>query len=326
MKIVRAETGAVVAAILLSVGMANDAAAQKWPDRTVRIVAPFAPGGGTDVFARILAQRLTEVYGQQFIVENRPGAGSTMGTEFAARSPADGYTFLMASASFSFNPGLYPKLRYDSLKDFVAVSQVVKVPHVIVVLPSFPAKTLQDLVKIARAKPGEVLYASSGPGSAMHLAGALFGVVTKTQLTHVPYKGGPAAATAVMSGEAMTAFNTIETVISLIRAKRLRVLAVSTRERSPALPDVPTAMEAGIKDYEAIGWFGLLAPAGTPPAIVEQLSAEIARMMATAAMRERAAQEGATSVGNTPAQFDRFVRDEIAKWTPIIQQAGIKLE
>lgn len=326
MKIVHAVTGAVIAAILLAVGMANDATAQKWPDRTVRIVAPFAPGGGTDVFARILAQRLTEVYGQQFIVENRPGAGSTMGTEFAARSPADGYTFLMASASFSFNPGLYPKLRYDSLKDFVGVSQVVKVPHVIVVLPSFPAKTLQDLVKIARAKPGEVLYASSGPGSAMHLAGALFGVVTKTQLTHVPYKGGPAAATAVMSGEAMTAFNTIETVISLIRAKRLRVLAVSTRERSPVLPDVPTAMEAGIKDYEAIGWFGLLAPAGTPPAIVEQLSAEIARMMATAAMRERAAQEGATPVGNTPVQFDRFVRDEIAKWTPIIQQAGIKLE
>ncbi len=316
----------VAAAVLLSVAVANDAAAQKWPNRTVRIVAPFAPGGGTDLFARILAQRFTEVYGQQFIVENRPGAGSTMGTEFVARSPADGYTYLMASASFSFNPGLYPKLRYDSVKDFVAVSQVVTVPHVIVVLPSFPAKNLQDLVRIARARPGEVLYASSGPGSAMHLAGALFGVVTKTQLTHVPYKGGPAAATAVMSGEAMTAFNTIETVLPLIHAKRLRVLAVSTRERSPALPDVPTAMEAGVKDYEAIGWFGLLAPAGTPPAIVEQLSAEIAKMMATPAMRERAAQEGATPVGNTPAQFDRFVRDELAKWTRIIQQAGIRLE
>ena len=324
MIIVRAVTGAVLAAILLAV--ADNAAAQKWPDRTVRIVTPFAPGGGTDVFARILAQRLTEVYGQQFIVDNRPGAGSTMGTEFVARSPADGYTFLMTSASFSFNPGLYPKLRYDSQNDFVAVSQVVKVPHVIVVLPSFPAKTLQDLVKIARARPGDVLYASSGPGSAMHLAGALFGVVTNTQLTHVPYKGGPASATAVMSGEATTAFNTIETVISLIRAGRLRVLAVSTRERSPALPDVPTALEAGIKDYEVIGWFGLLAPAGTPPAIVQQLSAEIARMMATAAMRERAAQEGATTVGNTPAQFDRFVRDELAKWTRVIQQAGIKLE
>ena len=304
----------------------NNAAAQKWPEKPVRIVTPFAPGGGTDVFARILAQRLTEVYSQQFIVDNRPGAGSTTGTEFVAKSPPDGHTLLMTSSSFTFNPGLYPKLRYDSLKDFIAVSQLVKVPHVIVVLPSFPAKTLQDLVRLARAKPGEVFYASSGPGSAMHLAGALFAIQTKTQLTHIPYKGGPAAATAVMSGEAMTAFNTIETVLPLIHAKWLRVLAVSTRERSPAIPEVPTAMEAGFKDYEAIGWFGLLAPAGTPPAVIDTLSGEIARFMATPAARERAAQDGATPVGNKPAEFDRFLRSEIAKWTPIIQQAGIKID
>ena len=271
---VRAAGGVVVAAAALGMVAIPEAAAQKWPDRTVRIVVPFTPGGGTDVFARIIAHRLTEVLGQQFIVDNRPGAGSTIGTEIVAKSPPDGYTLLMTSASFSFNPGLYPKLRYDSIKDFTPVSQVVRVPHVIVVLPSFPAKSLPDLVRIARAKPGEVLYASAGPGSAMHLAGALFAVVTKTQLTHVPYKGGPATATAVMSGEATTAFNTLETVLPLIRGNRLRPLAVSTRERAPALPDVPTAMEAGIKDYEAIGWFGLLAPAGTPSAIVEQLSSE----------------------------------------------------
>ncbi len=323
---IRALTGAAVAAITLAVAVANDAAAQKWPDRPVRIVAPFAPGGGTDVFARILAQRLSEVLGQQFIVDNRPGAGSTIGTEFVARAAADGYTLLMTSASFSFNPGLYPKLRYDSIKDFTPVSLVVRVPHVIVVLPSLPVKTLPDLVKIARARPGEVLYASAGPGSAMHLAGALFGVVTKTQITHVPYKGGPATATAVMSGEATTAFNTIETVLPLIRGKRLRPLAVSTRERAPALPDVPTAMEAGFRDYEVVGWFGLMAPAGTLPAIVEQLSSEVAKAMSTPAMRERAAQEGATPVGSTPAQFERFVRDEIAKWTRIINEAGIKLD
>src|SRR5688572_30767152 len=155
------------------------ASAQKWPEKTVRIVTPFAPGGGTDVFARFLAQRLAETYGQQFIVENRPGAGSTLGTEHVAKSPPDGYTLLMTSASFSFNPGLYPKLRYDSVRDFVAVSQVVRVPHVIVVLPSFPAKNLQEFVKLARERPGDVFYASSGAGSAMHLAGALFGIVTK---------------------------------------------------------------------------------------------------------------------------------------------------
>lgn len=304
----------------------NDAAAQKYPEKTVRIVTPFAPGGGTDIFARILAQRLTEVYGQQFIVENRPGAGSTIGTEYVAKAPPDGYTLLMTSASFSFNPGLYPKLRFDPIKDFTAVSQVARVPHVIVVLPSLPVKNLQDFVKLARGRPAEVLYASAGAGSAMHLAGALFGMVTQTQLTHVPYKGGAATVTAVLGGEATTAFNTLETVIAQIRAKRLRPLAVSTRERAPAIPEVPTAMEAGVKDYEAIGWFGLLAPTGTPPALITQLSGEVGKAMALPAIRDRALQDGATPVGNTPAEFDRFVRAEIAKWTKIIQQAGVKLD
>jgi len=317
---------ALMLAAMLALLGAQEAAAQKWPDKAVRIVTPFAPGGGTDVFARLLAQRFSEVFGQQFIVDNRPGAGSTTGTEFVARSPADGHTLLMTSASFTFNPGLYPKLRYDSLKDFAPVSQVVRVPHVVLVLPSLPVKNLQDLVRIAKAKPGEVFYASSGPGSALHLAGALFAIQTNTQLTHVPYKGGPAAATAVMSGEATVSFSTIETVLSLIQAKRLRPLAVSTRERTPALPDVPTVMEAGYKDYEVIGWFGLLAPGGTPPAVVDALSTEISRMMTTPAIRDRAAQEGATPVGNKPAEFERFLRSEIAKWTPIIQKTGIKVD
>jgi tripartite-type tricarboxylate transporter receptor subunit TctC len=306
--------------------IAQDTAAQKWPEKPVRIVTPFAPGGGTDVFARILAQRLSEVLPQQFFVENRPGAGSTIGTEFVAKSAPDGSTFLMTSASFSFNPGLYPKLRYDSIKDFAPVSQVVRVPHVIVVLPSFPAKNLQEFVKLARGQPGQVLYASSGPGSAMHLAGALFGIVTKTNLTHVPYKGGAATVTAVLSGEATTAFNTLETVIGQLRSKRLRPLAVSTRERAAAIPDVPTAAEAGFPQYEAIGWFGLLAPAGTSATIVQQLSGEVAKAMATPALRERALQEGATPIGSTPAEFQKFLHAEIDKWTRIIQQAGIKID
>jgi tripartite-type tricarboxylate transporter receptor subunit TctC len=322
----RALAGAALAGALLGVAGVDDAAAQKWPEKTVHIVTPFAPGGGTDIFARMLAQHFSETLGQTFIVENRPGAGSTLGTEHVARSPADGYTFLMTSASFSFSPGLYPKLRYDSIKDFVRVSQVVQVPHVIVVLPSFPAKDLQAFVKLARARPGEVLYASAGAGSAMHLAGALFASVTRTQLIHVPYKGGGATTAAVLGGEATTAFNTLETVLTLIRANRLRALAVSTRERAPALPGVPTASEAGFKDYEAIGWFGLMATAGTPPAIVEQLSAEVARAMATPTLRERTLEQGATPVASKPAEFERFVRDEVAKWTRIIQEAGIKLD
>jgi tripartite-type tricarboxylate transporter receptor subunit TctC len=314
------------AAFLCAFTLACDVAAQKYPEKPVRIVTPFAPGGGTDIFARILAQRFSETTGQQFIVENRPGAGSTLGTEHVAKAPPDGYTLLMTSASFAYSPGLYPKLRYDAVKDFARVSQVVQVPHVIVVIPSLPVKDLQGFVNLARSRPGEVLYASAGAGSAMHLAGELFAIVTKTRLTHVPYKGGGATTTAVMGGEATTAFNTLETALALIKAGRLRALAVSTRERAQALPDVPTAIEAGFKDYEAIGWFGLMAPAGTPPAIVEQVSGEVAKAMATPAIRKLTLEQGATPVGNTPAQFERFVRDEIAKWTRIIQQAGIKLE
>ena len=305
---------------------ATQAAAQKWPEKTVRIVTPFGPGGGTDIFARILAQRLSEVLGHQFIVENRPGAGSTLGTEFVARSAPDGYTLLMTSASFSFSPGLYPKLRYDAIRDFARVSQVVSVPHVIVVLPSFPAKDLQGFVRLARSNPKQVLYASAGPGSAMHLAGALFGIVTRTELTHLAYKSGGATTTSVLGGEATTAFNTLETVLPLIQAKRLRALAVSTRERSAALPDVPTAIESGVKGYEVVGWFGLMAPAGTPQAIVDQLSAETAKALATAPIQERAKQLGVQLVANKPAEFERFVRAEVERWTKIIRQAGITLE
>ena len=319
-------TLAAAALAALALGAPPLAQAQAWPEKTVRIVTPFGPGGGTDIFARIIAQRLSETMGQQFIVENRPGAGSTIGTEHVARAAPDGYTFLMTSASFSFSPGLYPKLRYDPVKDFTRVSQVVRVPHVIVVVPTLPVANLREFVKLARAHPGEVRYASAGPGSAMHLAGALFASVTNTKLLHVPYKGGGATATAVMSGEATTAFNTLETVLGLIKGKRLRALAVSTPERAPALPEVPTASEAGFKDYEAIGWFGLMAPAGTPPAIVERLSAEVGKAMATPAIRDRALEQGAIPVGNSPAEFEKFARTEVAKWTAIIKKAGITLD
>ena len=315
-----------MAATALGVAGIDDAAAQKYPEKTIRIVSPYTTGGGTDVFGRLVAQRLTELYGQQVIVENRPGAGSKLGTEHVAKSPPDGYTLLVISSSYTFNPGLYPKLRFDPIKDFTPVAQIIRVPHVIVVLPSLPVNNLQDFIKLARSRPGEVLYAHAGAGTAMHLAGALFSIVTDTKLTPVPYKGGGATVTAVLGGEATTAFNTLETVVSQIRAKRVKALAVSTRERSPAIPDVPTAIEAGVKNYEVFGWFGFLAPAGTPPAVVNQLNADIHKVMSTPAMRERVAQDGGATISSTPAEFDAFIRSEIAKWTKIIQQAGIKLE
>lgn len=323
---IRALMGAIISVFIICGIVTNNANAQKWPEKTVRIVVPFSPGGGADTFARILAQRLSETMGQQFVVENRPGAGSTLGTEYVVRSPPNGYTFMMISASFSFTPGLYPKLRYDPIKDLTRVSQVVQVPFVIAILPSFPAKSLQNFVNIAQARPGEILYASAGPGSAMHLAGALFAAVTKTQLTHVPYKGGGATVSAVLGGEATTAFYTIETALPQIRAGKLRALAVSTRERASALPDVPTAIEAGYKDYEVIGWFGIMAPTDTPVAIVEKMSAEIGKAMTAPAIRDLAISQGATPIGNKPAEFERFARDEVMRWTHIIQQAGIKLE
>ncbi len=323
---VRVRMLAVIAVALPGLIGINEAGAQKWPEKPVRIVTPFAAGGGTDFFARLLSQRLSETLGQQFIVDNRPGAGSTIGTEYVAKAPADGYTFLMTSSSFSVNPALYPKLRYDSTKDLAPVTMVVSVPHVIVVHPSLPVKNVQELVKLAKSKPGELRYSTAGQGSAIHLAGALFGEVTKTDLVQLPYKGSPPAVIAVIGGEAALMFSTIETVMPTIRSGRLKALAVSTRERSPMLPNVPTVIESGFRDYEVIGWFGLFAPAGTPPAIVDQLRSEVAKALAVPEIRERMVNEGAKPVGDTPAEFGRFVRDEIARWTKIIQQAGIKLD
>ena len=313
-------------AVVVALAFSGHALAQKYPEKTVRIVTPFGPGGGTDIYSRLIAQRLTERWGQQVIVENRPGAGSLLGTEYVAKSPPDGYTLLITSASYSFNPGLYSNLRFDPYKDFIPITLVIRVPHVVSVLPSFPAKNLREFVNLARARPGEVLYASSGAGSAMHIAGAFFGQVTNTKLTHVPYKGGAATVTAVLGGEATVAFNTLETVIGQIKPGRIRAIAVSTRERSQALPDVPTAIESGIKEFEIYGWFGFMAPAGTPAALVEQLSGEINKVMATPAMRDRVLADGGSTVGTTPADFQKFLHGELAKWTRIIKQAGIKGE
>jgi len=312
-----------------ALGMAvtvSDAAAQKWPEKPPRIIVPFVPGAGGDVTGRLVAQTLSEALGQQVIVENRPGAGSALGNEFVARSPPDGYTLLIATAAFTFIPALYPKLNYDPLKDFSAVSLVSTAPFLMVVRPSLPVNTVQDLIKLARAKPGQVLYASAGQGSATHLVAALFASVTKTDLTQVPYKGGGQAVIALLSGEVAVMFATPETLLPFIREKRMRPLAVTTRERTPVLPDVPTIVEAGYKGYDASAWFGVLAPAGTPREIVDRLSAEIAKGMNRPEMRERFAQQGSTVTAATPAQFERFLSDEIAKWGKIIRGAGIRLD
>jgi len=299
--------------------------AQKYPERPIRIVVPFGPGGGADIFGRLVAQRLGETLGQT-LVENRPGAGSTVGIEFVARAQPDGHTLLLSSAAFSAVAALYPKLGYDPLRDFAPVSTVATVPQVIVAHPSLPVKSVQDLVRLARARPEQLLYATAGPGSLIHLAGELFMSVTGTRLTQVAYKGGGQAMTGVLTGEAQIMFATIETVMGQVRAGKLRAIAVTTAERTPALPSVPTVGEQGLGEYGSQGWFALFAPAGTSADIVARLQTEVSRAVKTPEFRDRLLAEGAVPVGGTASELDRLVRAEIAKWSRLVKEARIRVD
>jgi tripartite-type tricarboxylate transporter receptor subunit TctC len=310
---------------LLALAVALPAHGQKYPEKPIRLVVPFAPGGGADIFGRLVAQRLTETLGTM-VVENRPGAGSTVGIEFVARAPADGYTLLLSSAAFSAAAALYPKLGYDPVKDFAPISVVTTVPLVVVTHPSLPVKTVLDLVKLAKAKPGELLYSTAGPGSLIHLAGESFMAATQTRLTQVPYKGGGQAMTGVLTGETQVMFATIETVMAQIRAGKLRAVAMTTAERSPALPNVQTVGEQGLKGYEAQGWFALFAPAGTSGEIIGRIQGEVARAMKVPEFRERFLNEGAVPVGGPPAQLDKLVRGEMAMWARLVKEAKIKVD
>ncbi len=300
--------------------------AQKYPEKPVRLIVPFAPGGGTDVLGRFVAAKLSESLGVSVFIENRSGAGGTIGTELAARSAPDGYTMLFTSASHSFNPSLYTKLGYDALKDFAPITLVAMVPHLLVVHPTLPVKNVKELIALARQRPGEIFFGSGGTGSSIHLAGALFIAMTKVEMTHVPYKGGGPAMTGVLSGEAQVLFPTMQSAMALVKAGRLRPLAISTATRSPAVPEVPTIAEAGVPGYDATGWYGMLAPTGTPQAVIDRLHSEIVKILTTPELKDRLAGEGAVAVGNTPAQFDRFIRDEIAKWAKIIRDLKLKVD
>jgi tripartite-type tricarboxylate transporter receptor subunit TctC len=318
-----------VAAILsaaFALSAATSVLAQKYPDKPVRMIIPFAPGGGTDVLARFLSTKLSEGLGVGLVIENRGGAGGTLGTEVAARSAPDGYTVLFTSASHSFNASLYSKLSYDSLKDFAPVTLVALVPHLLVVHPSLPVKDVKELVSLARRRPGEVFYGSGGSGSSVHLAAVLFTTTAKVEMTHVPYKGGGPAMIGVMAGEASVMFPTMQSALPHVKSGRLRALAISTATRSPAVPDLPTVAESGVPGYDATGWYGMLAPAGTPQAAINRLHAETVKILTAPDFKARLAAEGAVAVGNTPAQFDKFIRDETAKWAKIIRDLKLKVD
>jgi len=313
-----------IAAVALSAGAQTSSS---YPTKPIRLVVPFPPGGATDIMARAVAQKLTDAWGQSVIVDNRPGAGGNIGSELVAKAAPDGYTLEMGTVgTHAINPSLYAKMPYDHVKDFVPVILVAGVPNVLVVNPSVPAKSVQELIAYAKANPGRLNFASSGSGTSIHLSGELFKLMAGVQMTHVPYKGSAPALQDLLGGQVQLMFDNLPPSLPQIKAGKLRALAVTTAARAPALPDVPTIAESGLPGFEASSWFGVLAPAGTPPAIVTRLNTEIAAWLATPEAREKMVAVGAVIAGGTPEDFARHIATETAKWAKVVQESGAKVD
>ncbi len=303
------------------------AAAQSYPAKAVRLIVPFPAGGGSDIVGRIMAQRLTSQLKQQVYVDNRAGAGGSIGTEAAARAATDGYTMVLASTSeIAVNPSLYTRLTYDTVRDLAALAMVASTPIVVVVHPSMPLKTVKDLVALARRRPGEVNVASAGNGTFTHLSGELFRSVAGVTWTHVPYKGAPAALTDLVSGQVQVMFSSLPAAVALINSGRLKALAVSTAKRSPTLAQVPTVMESGVPGYEVVYWYGLFAPAATTKEIVARLHNEIAQALHAPEVVASLGKQGATPGTMSQPQFADFVKSEVAKWSKVVKASGAKVD
>jgi tripartite-type tricarboxylate transporter receptor subunit TctC len=316
-----------IAVVALSTrALAQDDAAQAYPSKPIRLIVPFVAGGGTDLVARTIARALTETWGQPVIVDNRGGANGTLGVEIAARSPPDGYTLTIISASHSVNVSMYKQQPYDLIRDFAPVTQLTKQPYALVVNPALPVKSVRDLIAFAKAKPDSLNYGSSGIGGLSHLAGALFAALTDVRLTHIPYRGGSPAMEDVIAGRIDLLFSTLLQARPNIAAGRLRPLAVTTAARSPSMPQLPTMIEAGVPGYVVAGWYGLLAPATTPGPIVAKLNKEIVRILHLPDVRAQLENGGSEPVGSTPDEFAAHIAAEIAKWRNVIVEADIKPE
>jgi tripartite-type tricarboxylate transporter receptor subunit TctC len=320
------------AAAALALTAAPTAQAQTWPTKPVRIVVPFPAGGTTDILARLLSVELAKAWGQPVVVENRAGAGGNIGSDAVAKSAPDGYTLLMGTVgTHSINLPLYEankqKLPYHPLNDFAPVTNVAAVPNVMVVPASLPANTVEEFIALARSQPGRLNMASSGNGTSIHLTGELFKSLTKTYMLHLPYRGSAPAVQDLLAGNTQVMFDNLPSALPHIRSGRLKALAVTSLQRSPALPNVPTMEEAAkLKGFDATAWFGLLAPANTPREIVAKVQQDVARVLATPEMRERFAAQGAVPVGDTPAQFTAFIRSEIDKWTQVVKFSGARVD
>jgi len=317
---------ATLIAVALSALVPAAALAQTWPAKPVRMIVPFPPGGNTDIIARIVAPRMGENLGQQIIIDNRGGAGSTIGTELAARSPADGYTLLMVSAAHVINPAMVKKLPYDSIRDFTPITMVADVPTAFVVHPSLPVKTVKEFIALARARPGQINYSTSGRGTVGHLSAELLASMTKIKLEHVAYKGTGPALIDLLAGHVQLQFASMPAVIQYARTGKLRMIAQTGEKRSPAAAEVPTMMEEGVPGFVVSSGFGMFGPAGTPRPIVDRVYASVKAALAVPDVKNQLSGQGADPVGSTPEQYDAFNKSEIQKWIKVAREAGIQPE
>lgn len=317
----------IMAAATAAITLSGATLAQNYPAKPVRVVVVQAPGGGNDTIARMLSAKLTQNLKQQFIVDNRPGAGGLIGAEFVAKSPPDGYNLLLGNvATLTIIPNVQKNVPYDPFRDFEPVSLIASAPLLVVVHPSLPVKNVKDLIALAKAKPGQLNYASNGVGSSTHLATELFKVMTGTNMTHVPYKGLSPATIDLLSGQVQVMFSSAVAMVPHVKAKRLRAIAMTGAVRSKALPDVPTVAESGVKDYEAGSWYGILAPARTDRAIVDALSREIAAAVKSHDIQDRLVNEAVIPVGSTPAQFAAHIKKEYGRVAQVVKSSGAKFE
>ncbi len=316
----------VAAALAIGAVAAPDACAQAYPAKPVRLIVAFPAGGGIDTVTRVLAPKLSDALGQQMIIENRVGASGNIGTDHVAKSAPDGYTVLMAYASHASNAALFDKMPFDTVRDFAPVSMIGAVPHIILVNPSLPVKTVPELVRLAKARPGEINYSSPGNGTPLHLAAELLKVAAGINMTHVPYKGAQPAMVSLMSGETQLTITTMVVATPLVKANRLRAVAVASEKRVATFPALPTVAESGVRGTESNSWYGMLVPAGTPRPIVDRLHGAMVKALAAPDIRENFTAQSVEILGNTPEEFDAVIRAEIAKWSKVVKASGARAD
>lgn len=313
----------VLASLWAGLALAQSAS---YPNKPVKFVVPYPPGGGTDVIARIVQEPLSQNLGQQVIIDNKGGAGGSIGSDLAAKSPADGYTVLFTLSSHTINPAIYPKLGFNTERDFLPIVTIASLPQILVANPDFPAKSVKDIIDMAKAKPGTVAFASVGNGSPGHLAGAMMAGAANVKMTHIPYRGGGPAVTDVMGGQVPLLWVSIPAAANFVKAGKLKALAVSTTKRSAVFPDVPTMIESGFKDFEVDSWYAMFVPTGTPKTTIDRLNAAANKVLALPEVKEKLLNQGAEAVGGSSDALGRVVKAELVKWDKVVKENGIKAE